>query len=64
MFRQIFGRLRTLSHRTYKNKFAVDVLNNEIVYFTFYNDRGPEGDKTRRNTFPNNNLEKITQIKI
>jgi hypothetical protein len=38
------------------------VLNNAIVYFTFYDRRGPEGNKTRRNMLPDNNLLNIIQI--
>jgi hypothetical protein len=63
MFRQIFGRLQTLSHHTYQNTIIFDVSNNANVYFTFYGNSGPEGDKTRRNMLPDNLLE-IIRIRI
>jgi len=64
MFRPMLGRLQTLSHHTYQNTIPCDVLNKAIVYFTFCDDRGPDGDKTRWNILPENNLGKTFQIRI
>lgn len=63
MFRPIFGHLQIFYYDTYQITIALDTLSNTIVYFTFYDNRGPEGDKTRLNMLPENHSLNVIQIR-
>jgi hypothetical protein len=59
----MFGHFQIFYHHTYRITIALDMLNDTIVYFTFYDNRGPEGDKTRLSMLPENHSSNLIQIR-